>query len=230
MTEKIEQFWRDANEGDVAKVMRGDKVEARFKSVDNDWPSASPREGFLAGWSNYDKLFQYIDDSGDCFRYCQVYDPPQWWLDKPDPGEGCRLLEKFPAEDLQPGDEWFEPDPLEKGWKVSHNERQANFLFYRRRIEPVKQDAGSTSASDIPKGWAALSDDEPRLASDAFWSVGAKDWVIIDECRVEYANRDNWPAIRQVENWRCMMLMEGCFYMLPNGQGIKVTKQGFELQ
>jgi hypothetical protein len=103
-------------------------------------------------------------------------------------------------------------------------------LFYRRRIESVKQDAGSTSASNIPKGWTALSDDEPRLASDAFWSLGAKDWVIIDECRVESANRDKWPAIRQVEHCRCMMLMEGCFYRLPGGQGIKVTKQGFELE
>jgi hypothetical protein len=26
------------------------------------------------------------------------------------------------------------------------------------------------------------------------------------------------------------MLMEGCFYRLPGGQGIKVTKQGFELE
>jgi hypothetical protein len=68
------------------------------------------------------------------------------------------------------------------------------------------------------------------LESDAFWSVGAKDWVIIDECRVEYANRDKWPAIRQVETHKTMQLMEGCFYRLPNGQGIKVTKQGFELQ
>jgi len=58
------------------------------------------------------------------------------WLDKPDPGEGYRLLEKFPAEGLQPGDEWFEPSPFEVGWKVSHNERQADILWYRRRVEP----------------------------------------------------------------------------------------------
>jgi hypothetical protein len=226
--QKIEQFWRDAKHGDVARVMNREAVEARFRDrIDQEW-----KPGLLSGWSKIDKSdsLQWVSSEGASWRYCQVYEPQQWWLDKPDPGEGCRLLEKFPAEDLQPGDEWFEPDPLEKGWKVSHNERQANFLWYRRRIEPVKQDAGSTSASNIPKGWTALSDDEPRLESDAFWSVGAKDWVIIDECRVEYANRDKWPAIRQVENWRCMQLMEGCFYRLPNGQGIKVTKKGFELE
>jgi hypothetical protein len=227
MTDKIEQFWRDATAADVAKVMKGEKVEARFR----DWDSEEWRDGeFLGGFlTSHSIPLAWIDLDGVQWAQCQVYDPQQWWLDKPDPGEGYRLLEKFPAEDLQPGDEWFEPDPLEAGWKVSHNERQASFLWYRRRIEPVKQDAGSTSASNIPKGWTALSDDEPRLASDAFWSLGAKDWVIIDECRVEYANRDKWPAIRQVENWRCMQLMEGCFYRLPNGQGIEITKEGFEL-
>jgi hypothetical protein len=145
MTEKIEQFWRDANEGDVAKVMRGDKVEARFKSVDNDWPSASPREGFLAGWSNYDKLFQYIDDSGDCFRYCQVYEPQQWWLDKPDPGEGWRLLDPFSDEQPILGDCTY--CKINKRW-IS---LVPNFLpgrrpgvWYRRRIEsnsPEKLDS-----------------------------------------------------------------------------------------
>jgi len=227
MTEqKIEQFWRDATAGDTTS---GKHLAARFR----DYPNGNWADNrTLAGWRRIagEPSLIFYDEAGVAWFQCQVYEPQQWWLDKPDPGEGCRLLEKFPAEDLQPGDEWFEPDPLEKGWKVSHNERQTNFLWYRRRIEPVKQDAGSTSASNIPKGWTALSDDEPRLESDAFWSVGAKDWVIIDECRVEYANRDKWPAIRQVENWRCMQLMEGCFYRLPNGQGIKVTKKGFELE
>jgi hypothetical protein len=137
MTEqKIEAFWRDATAEDVAKVMRGEKVEARFKSVDNDWPSASPREGFLAGWSNYDKLFQYIDDSGDCFRYCQVYEPQQWWLDKPDPGKGWRLLGKFPDEPKLGTDEaWaYHADC----WQVVQNDNgvQEKTTWYRRRIEP----------------------------------------------------------------------------------------------
>jgi hypothetical protein len=220
--QKIEQFWRDATAGDIAKVMKGENVYARF------------RDRYADGWAEY-----YLSGvngknwiAGN-FRWdlCQVYDPPQWYTDKPDPGEGYRLLEKFPAEDLQPGDEWFEPAPFETGWKVSHNERQADTLWYRRRIEPNSPEKlDSSICLGFPKGWTALSLNEPRLASDAFWSVGAKDWVIIDECRVEYANRDKWPAIRQVENWRCMQLMEGCFYRLPNGQGIKVTKEGFELE
>jgi hypothetical protein len=161
-----------------------------------------------------------------------VYSEPSWYTDKPDPGEGWRLLGKFPAECLQPGDEYWS---VTLGRKWVHSEfaslglAQVVDLWYRRRIEPIKQDAGSTSASNIPKGWSALSLDEPRLASDAYWSQDAEAWIIVDGW-VESANREKWPAIRQVENWRCMQLMEGCFYRLPNGQGIEVTKKGFELE
>jgi len=92
----------------------------------------------LTGWRRKieDQSLVFYDGAGVPWRQCQVYDPQQWYLDKPDPGEGYRLLEKFPAEGLQPGDEWFEPSPFEVGWKVSHNERQADILWYRRRVEP----------------------------------------------------------------------------------------------
>jgi hypothetical protein len=134
MTEKIEAFWRDATAADVAKVMKGEKVEARFR----DWDSEEWRDGeFLGGFlTSHSIPLAWIDLDGVQWAQCQVYEPQQWYIDKPDPGPGYRLLEKFPAEDLQPGDEWFEHDPLEAGWKVSHNERQAKFLWYRRRIEP----------------------------------------------------------------------------------------------
>ena len=142
MTKKIEQkieaFWSDATAEDVARVMAGETVEARFKSVDNDWPSASPREGFLAGWSSCDKLFQYIDDNGDSFRFCQVYDPPQLYLDKPDPGEGWILLEKLPDQPKLATDEFW--NLRDKTWRrtATANETQSDCAWYRRRIEPVE--------------------------------------------------------------------------------------------
>jgi hypothetical protein len=158
--QKIEQFWRDATAEDIAKVMKGEKVEARFKSVDNDWPSASPREGFLAGWSNYDKLFQYIDDSGDCFRYCQVYDPPQWWLDRPDPGEGWRLLEKFPDEPKLGTDEAW--DCHSKEWRrtFANDGDQAKAVWYRRRIE--------TNSPEIPNESSELVAIAMQMACEEF--------------------------------------------------------------
>jgi hypothetical protein len=226
MNDKIEQFWRDATAEDVAKVMKGENVEARFRDYEHRgwWSSV------LNGWRD-ERDRSWLDKDGAGWNQCQVYDPPQWYIDRPDPGEGWRLLGKFPDEPKLNTDEFF--DTFDKAWTLvgETGSNQYYGVWYRRRIEPVNSPEKLDSArSNIPNGWQYLSDDEPRLESDAFWSVGAKDWVIIDECRVEYANRDKWPAIRQVENWRCMMLMEGCFYRLPNGHGIKITKQGFELE
>jgi hypothetical protein len=170
MTEqKIEQFWRDATAGDTTS---GKRLAARFR----DYPNGGWADNrTLAGWRRIagEPSLLFYDEAGVAWFQCQVYEPQQWWLDKPDPGPGYRLLEKFPAEDLQPGDEWFEHDPLEAGWKVSHNERQAKFLWYRRRIEP-----------NAPEK--------------------------LDGC-VDH-------------------LEVGKEYRLPNGQGIKVTKKGFELE
>jgi hypothetical protein len=226
MTEqKIEQFWRDATAGDTTS---GKHLAARFR----DYPNGNWADNrTLAGWRRIagEPSLIFYDEAGVAWFQCQVYEPQQWWLDKPDPGKGWRLLEKFPDEPKLNTDEFF--DTFDNAWlQVGDNGcAQYHGVWYRRRIEPVKQDAGSTSASNIPKGWTALSLDEPRLASDAYWSALVDSWVLIGDTRLESANREKWPAIRQVENWRCMMLMEGCFYMLPNGHGIKVTKQGFEV-
>jgi hypothetical protein len=130
--QKIEQFWRDATAEDTTS---GKHLAARFRDDPNGGWSDNRT---LAGWRRTigEPSLLFYDGTGVPWTQCQVYEPQQWWLDRPDPGPGYRLLEKFPAEDLQPGDEWFEHDPLEAGWKVSHNERQAKFLWYRRRIEP----------------------------------------------------------------------------------------------
>jgi hypothetical protein len=226
MTDKIEQFWRDATAEDTTS---GKRLAARFR----DYPNGGWADNrTLAGWRRIagEPSLLFYDEAGVAWFQCQVYEPQQWWLDKPDPGEGYRLLEKFPDEDKLGTDEAW--DVHKREWRVTSIDDgiQCEEVWYRRRIEPVKQDAGSTCASNIPKGWTALSDDEPRLASDAYWSALVDSWVLIGDARLESANRDKWPAIRQVEHCRCMMLMEGCFYRLPGGQGIKVTKQGFELE
>jgi hypothetical protein len=225
MTEqKIEAFWRDATAEDVARVMKGEKVEARFRDDDAEHWVESP----LQGW-RCDISFKWLGFDA-YFRNCQVYEPQQWYIDKPDPGEGYRLLKKFPDEPKLATDEAW--DVLIREWRVTSIDDgiQCEEVWYRRRIEPNSPEKlDSLACRGFAKGWTDLSVDEPRLASDAYWSLGANDWVIIGDARVEYANREKWPAIRQVENWRCMQLMEGCFYRLPNGQGINVTKEGFEL-
>jgi hypothetical protein len=132
---KIEAFWKNATSDDVARVMAGETVEARFRDIETD-PWCSPRDLTGCKAVGDGKLRWFTLNS--FWRYCQVYREPSWYADKPDPGPGYRLLEKFPPEGLKPGDEWFEPIPFETGWKVSHNERQADTLWYRRRIEPVE--------------------------------------------------------------------------------------------
>jgi hypothetical protein len=223
METKIEAFWRDATAEDIAKVMKGENVYARF------------RDRYADGWAEY--YLSGVNGKGwiaGNFRWdlCQVYEPQQWYLDKPDPGKGWRLLGKFPDEDLKPGDQaWdlWDDRQWAESQKASGGGHQVFGVWYRRRIEPAKQDAGSTSASNIPKGWTALLLDEPRLESDAYWSQDAEAWVIIGDGWVESANREKWPAIRQVETHKTMMLMVGYHYRLPNGMTIKVVKEGFQV-
>jgi hypothetical protein len=215
MTEKkIEQFWRDATSDDVAKVMRGEKVEARFRdSALRDW-----KFGHLNGWADG----EFRCDLANCWVHCQVYDPPEWYTNKPDPGEGYRLLEKFPDELKLATDEAWNWDD-EKWQSIARDGQQEYAAWYRRRIEPEKVD--SRSKDYIPSGWVKLPDDEPRLASDAYWSQGASEWCLIGEDRVSFANRSKWPAIRQ----RKFVLAQGESHKLPNGLTLEVYKKGFEV-
>jgi len=222
MTEqKIEEFWRDATAEDIAKVMRGEKVEARFRDPsagwgDWVWCAIDNSTLFLAGW----KAGEWFDHEGDDWTHCQVYDPPQWWLDRPDPGEGWRLLEKFPDEEPKENDQFFDRDM----WLPARlHLQQIHGTWYRRRIEPVKVE--SRSKDYIPSGWIKVPNDEPRLASDAYWSQGASEWCLIGEDRVSFANRSKWPAIRQ----RKFVLSQGESHKLPNGLTLEVYKKGFEV-
>jgi hypothetical protein len=229
MTDRIEQFWRDATAEDVARVMKGEKVEARFRDPsagwrDWVWCAIDNSTLFLGGW----KAGEWFDHEGDDWTQCQVYDPPQWWLDKPDPGEGYRLLEKFPDEPKLTTDEFFET--FDNKWTQVGDTGSIQYhgVWYRRRIEtnsPEKLES-SVCASTIPKGWTTLSLDEPRLASDAYWSALIDSWVLIGDARLEYANSEKWPAIRRLGSFE---LVVGFNYILPSGKMLKVTQAGFEV-
>jgi hypothetical protein len=135
-SENIEAFWQDATADDVARVMAGERVEARFRDVETE-PWTTPRA--LGGWSNQGWV------SALTWNHCQVYREPSWWTDKPDPGPGFRLLEKFPDEELKPGDEaWDLWD--DKQWSESESANgggnQVSGVWYRRRIEAVELGLG----------------------------------------------------------------------------------------
>jgi hypothetical protein len=228
--QKIEQFWRDATADDVARVMRGETVEARVRDDDNDdWRYGEYLGGVHRG--NCEE-FKWTDRDGVPWKHCQVYDPQEWFLNKPDPGEGYRLLEKFPHEELETGDEAFGNNWDRKWGKSDYAERglttQCETLWYRRRIaNPPTSLESCRSREDIPSGWRLLGKEEERLASDAYWSQGAKDWIVIGDDRVKYANEfSRWHAIRQVGSFD---LVAGFNYTLPSGKVVQVTAKGFEV-
>ena len=135
MAEYIEKFWRDATAADVARVMAGEKVEARFRDGAVDRWIASSR---LAGWVK-DNRYPWLDENRSGWTYCQVYAPDQWYIDKPEPGEGYRLLGKFPDEPVQGGDFAYNGS----GWielRDGCNPTQYERIWYRRRIEPPKSE------------------------------------------------------------------------------------------
>jgi hypothetical protein len=130
MTErKIEAFWRDATAKDIARVMKGETVEARFRDIAlRDW-----KFGHLNGWADG----EFRCDLANCWVHCQVYDPPEWYTNKPDPGEGYRLLEKFPDEPKRATDDaWNWVD--EKWNSIARDGEQQYATWYRRRIEAEK--------------------------------------------------------------------------------------------
>jgi len=134
MSEKIEAFWQDATADDVARVMAGETVEARFRDSETQpWGDCYT----LTGWVNERRHQWRSAEAGGRWNFCQVYREPSWYANKPDPGEGWRLLEKFPDEPVAVGDEFFKagewhPSCLEIGDPQSHG------LWYRRRIEQVE--------------------------------------------------------------------------------------------
>lgn len=132
-TEKIEAFWENATSDDVARVMKGETVEARFRDDDNANWFMSQLSGWTAG------MIPWYSTDDDFWVHCQVYREPSWWLNKPDPGPGYRLLGKFPDEDLKPGDECFgSTGAWSQSYKATIGGRQSYGAWYRRRIEPVE--------------------------------------------------------------------------------------------
>jgi hypothetical protein len=162
MNEKIEQFWRPADEDDIAKVMRGEKVEARFRDREKDaWSVNRYLGGFDATSVNG---YFWISEEAGRWRICQVYDPPAWFLNKPDPGEGYRLLEKFPPEPKQRRD-WYW-DKNRSVWSlVLSDGDQAEDVYYRRRIEHAdeKPDPGESKKPLLIRRWSVEVGDEVIL-------------------------------------------------------------------
>jgi len=197
-TKKIEAFWENATADDVAGIANTRKpISARVRDENNeDW-----REDLISGWklSRHLPGAVWIDADGASWAHCQVYRVPSWWTKKPDPGPGWRLLGKLEPEDLQGGDEWF--DPNVEAWRPSENasrgEPQNTQMWYRRRIEPVEPE---------PKHYVLRVGDSVETPSGHLIKV-----VSPETCQMQYELKAGYTAT------------------LPNGQTIKATEKGFEV-
>jgi hypothetical protein len=128
---KIEAFWKDATADDVAETIKtGKPIPARVRNEEGDsWRD----DAFLWGWINGNWAAR-----GAYWTFCQVYREPSWWTERPDPGPGYRLLEKFPDEPKLGTDEAWQP--IDGRWDLVRNDDgiQAGRTWYRRCIEPVE--------------------------------------------------------------------------------------------
>jgi hypothetical protein len=233
MSKKIEAFWGDATADDVARVMAGETVEARF--WDDDMQGWTTRT--LSGWQTTGVRPLWHSSERFVWTRCQVYREPSWYTERPDPGPGWRLLNKFPDEELKPGDEAWDVWN-DKQWRMSDSANgrlpQGRDIWYRRRIEPVepKFAVGQMVRVVGPKGkparhWAAAMDEHigtvcavrfvpPRDYEGMFYKIGEI---------AEWAFREDYLEAVEPKHY---VLRVGDSVENPNGDRIKVVNPGFE--
>jgi hypothetical protein len=195
---KIEAFWENATADDVAKIANTRKsIPARFRDEETeDWV-----DYLLTGWklSRHLPGAVWIDADGASWAHCQVYREPSWYADKPEPGQGFRLLDKFPDEELKPGDEYFDQATIK--WRCSLNAKagqpQPEKVWYRRRIEAVEPE---------PKHYVLRVGDSVETPSGQLVKAVS-------------------PGVEQIE----FKLRAGFTAKLPNGQTITATEKGYEV-
>jgi hypothetical protein len=230
MSEKIEAFWGNATADDVARVMSGKTVEARFRDCEHaEWFASN-----LGGWTT--GKHRWYSSNVQFWVHCQVYREPSWHANKPDPGPGFRLLEKFPPEAKLGTDDYW--SILGQDWTPvgSGDSEQHEQVWYRRRIEPVepKFAVGQTvrvvgpKATDV-KHWS--EDMNKHLGKEsAVSNRESKDagWFYQLGCSAVWVFREDYLEAVEAEP-KHYVLRVGYTATIPNSQTITITAKGFEV-
>jgi hypothetical protein len=236
---KIEAFWVNATAFEVARVMKGETVEARFRDFEKDeWKIA-----VLSGWSKFNERdrLPWATCGGLCYMYCQVYREPSWYADKPDPGPGYRLLEKFPDEEPQLGDSVFCPGseiwleleaPFEPG--------QRHGLWYRRRIEAVEDPAGDWEPTDEEFQYAQDLCRVPKGICRVPVPMRSYDPTELKGLKIPQADGDFRKFVDKAKagelSSTCSFVWEGPRVKVgdriqhPNGCWLEITESGFKIE
>ena len=229
----IEKFWRPATDKDVVDVMNGEEVEARFR----DGATESWIEGLrLGGWAK-DNRYPWLDESRSGWTQCQVYAPPRWFINKPEPGEGYRLLGKFPGEPRQPKDDVF----VDGTWRTTEGcGPQPETLWYRRRIEQPKPEPKFAVGQRVkiigPKEkpavhWDGIMDKHTNTVAEVVsvsCMVGEK--VFYDLRSIEHwAFREDYlePVVEPEPKHYTLQVGDTCD--VPSGHRLAVTEHGVEV-
>jgi hypothetical protein len=235
-SEKIETFWQDATAEDVAGIMKtGEPIPVRVRNEEGDsWRD----DAFLQGWINGNWAAR-----GAYWTFCQVYREPSWYTERPDPGPGWRLLEKFPDEPKLGTDECW--NPSERKWQQVKNDDgiQEYQAWYRRRIEPVepKFAVGQMVRVVGPKEKPALHWGKQMDCQIGFTGVIRNDFLCeggerfynLEGIGIWCFREDYLEAVEPVENKpvliRRWVIEIGDEIKLPNGRVLVFNGEGFEV-
>jgi len=175
--EKIERFWKNATADDVVRVMKGEAVEARFRDSETQlWGDCYT----LIGWVNERRHQWRSAEGGGRWNHCQVYREPSWWLERPDPGRGWRLLGKFPDEPKLATDEAWDCHLKEWRRTFTNDGNQVKTVWYRRRVEEVEPG---------PKHYVLRVGDTVETPSGHLIKV-----VSLDACQMQYELKAGYTA------------------------------------
>jgi len=240
-TKHIEAFWENATADDVARVMAGETVGARFRDDEKSaWFISS-----LAGWTT--GMIQWYSTDDDFWTHCQVYREPSWHANKPDPGPGFRLLGKFPDEPKLATDEGWNWD--EAKWQpIARGGEQEYATWYRRRIEQLLSGHRWLANGD------RLESGDLYYEKGALLEVGHEYWgnkVMLTEAfmrkieqpkpepkhyvlrvgdTVETPSGDRIKCVEPGVEQRHYKLRVTDTISTPNGQTITITEKGFEVK
>jgi len=155
VSEYVEEFWKEVKPEDFLK--NRDMI-VRVRNGHIGWSAPTKLDGYtLTSDSACEMINLHVNNkawgmpefppvpvtykvtwyaNGSLYDECQMYDPPEYWLNKPTPNPGYRLLNKYPHENVFIGDECW--NAKSKCWVYvgsPSSNKQPDEVWFSRRIE-----------------------------------------------------------------------------------------------